>query len=465
MRPHLPASTGKVPAVVEPLLEPEVLAIECDPDAGLLVVQSSAPAPAGSAGLDLGGGVEVDVDVARPVALSAITVELPVADDPGVLPPAVRRRLGALVGAGRAAQLADVVHESVASRSIVRRTWGGPTGPTGSPGDAGPALACTPDAVATAALAHAATWRPGAPRLARLAGLLEAAVALDGLGHPFDLQGAARRDLRLAADVIDDLLAHRHPVPDLQTARSLAPALHRARAIAGEGTAAATAFATLVPEVERVRRGLPGGRHRARPGGDRPTSRVDEPGVGLAWRVSIDVRALPGDLPEAAVLGRRSGPCEVEVMIHGWAERSGGLWARAFDAADDTLVAVGPVRRAGRDAVAHVIVPRAAMRRIEVDITDRPELPRPSPALAAVERAISLGVVAAQAERLGEAERATRRWQQCARAWDAVGDAVRGDQARAYARLATSPAPGSSGAPGRRRGPLLSDLAGRDRSA
>lgn len=462
MRPHLPASTGKVPAVVEPLVEPEVLAVECDPDAGLLVVQSSAPAPAGSAGLDLGGGVEVDVDVARPVALSAITVELPVGDDPGVLPPTVRRRLGALVGDGRAAQLEDVVHEAFASRSIVRRTWGGPTG---SPGDAGPALACTPDALATAALAHAASWRPGAPRLARLAGLLEAAAALDALGHPFDLQGAARRDLRLAADVIDDLLAHGHPLPDLRSARSLAPALHRARAIAGEGTTAATAFATLVPEVERVGRGLPGGRRRARPGGDPPTSRGDEQGVGLAWRVSIDVRALPGDLPEAAVVGRRSGPCEVEVLIHGWAERSGGLWARAFDAADDTLVGVGPVRRAGRDAVAHLLVPRAAMGRIEVDVTDRPELPRPSPALAVVERAISLGVVAAQADRLGEAERATRRWQQCGRAWDAVGDAVRGDQARAYARLATSPAPDSSGSTARRRGPLLSDLAGRDLSA
>ena len=301
MRPHPPASTGKVSAVVEPLVEPEILAVECDPDARLLVVQSSAPAPAGSAGLDLGGGVEIDVDVARPAALRAVTVELPVAGDPGVLPPAVRRRLDALVGAERAAQLGAVVHESAASRSTVRRTWRGTAGSTGDPG---PALVCRPDALATAALAHAATWRPGTPRLARLAGLVEAAVALDALGHPFDLQGAARDDLRLAADLVADLLAHGHPVPDPQIAGVLAPALHRARAIAGEGSAAATAFATLVPELQRTRRGvLDGGPRRAQANGDGSTRRLDESGSGLAWRVSIDVRSLPGDLSEAAITG------------------------------------------------------------------------------------------------------------------------------------------------------------------
>jgi hypothetical protein len=446
--------------VHESQVEPESVAVECDQDARLLTLQSSTPTPAGWAGLDLGAGVEIDVDVARPAALAAITVGLPASGDPGVLPADVCRRLDALVGTERAAQLGAVVRESADRRSIARRTWSGTAGPSGAPG---PALACLPDPLATAALAHAATWRPGAPRLARLAGLVEAAVALDGLGQPFDLRGVARGDLRLATDLVDDLLAHGDPVPDRQTARVLATELRRAAAIAGEGTAAATAFATLVPELERARGGLLGrDPRRARPGGDRSTSRGGEPGVGLAWRVAIDVRSLPGDLSDAAIAGRRSGPCEVEVLIHGWAERSGGLWARAFDAADDTVVGMGPVRRAGRDAVAHIIVPPVATSRIEVDVTDRPEMPRPSPALAVVERAISRGAAAAQAERLAETERAARRWQQCARAWDAVGDPVRGDQARAYAVHAASSAPGSAG---RRIGPLLSDLAGRGQPA
>ncbi len=440
----------------EPQAEPESVAIECDPAARVLTVQSSAPTPAGSAGLDLGAGVEVDIDVARPAALGAITVELPASGGPGVLPADVRRRLDALVGTARAGQLGAVVHESADRGSIVRRTWSGATGPAGAPG---PALACLPDALAIAALAHAATWRPGAPRLARLAGLVEAAVALDGLGHPFDQRDAARGDLRLAADLVDDLLAHGHSMPDPQTAVVLAAALRRAGAIAGEGTAAALAFATLVPELERACGGLLGGASRhAPPGADRSTRRADEPDLWPAWRVSIDVRSLPGDLSEAAIAGRLSGPCEVEVVIHGWAERTGGLWARAFDAADDTVVGMGPVRRAGRDAVAHVIVPPVAASRIEVDVTDRPEMPRPSPALAVVERAISRGAAAAQAERLGETERAALRWQQCARAWDAVGDPVRGDRARAYAGQASSSSPDPSA---RRVAPLLSDLAGR----
>jgi hypothetical protein len=445
--------------VLEPQIEPEGVAVECDHDARLLTLQSSASAPAGWAGLDLGAGVEIDVDVARPAALAAITVELPASGDPGVLPAEARRRLDALVGAERASQLAALVRESADRQAIVRRTWRGAPGSSGAPC---PALASLPDPLATAALAHAATWRPGAPRLTRLAGLVEAAVALDGLGQPFDRQGVARGDLRLAADLVEDLLAHGHPVPDPQTASVLADALRRAVAIAGEGTAAAAAFATLLPDLDRARGGPLGGPRRPRPGGDASATRAGEPGVGLAWRVSIDVRSLPGDLSDAAIAGRRSGPCEVEVTIHGWADRSGGLWARAFDAADDTVVGMGPVRRAGRDAVAHIIVPPVATRRIEVDVTDRPEMPRPSPALAVVERAISRGVSAAQAERRGEMERAASCWQQCARAWDAVGDPVRGDQARAYAVQAASSAPGSSG---RRIGPLLSDLAGRGQPA
>ncbi|HET9611769.1 MAG TPA: hypothetical protein VFP06_19305 [Acidimicrobiales bacterium] len=166
------------------------------------------------------------------------------------------------------------------------------------------------------------------------------------------------------------------------------------------------------------------------------------------------IRSLPGAVAEAAVTAQRTGTDQVEVRVGGWAERWHGLWARAFDPDDGTLLAVGPLRRDGRDAVARLLVPRRAVGRVEVDITDRPEMPRPSAALAAVGRAIHLGGVAARAERLGDRRSAARRWRQCARAWLGAGDLTRADQALAYAAQVN----GDGRAGSRVARPLVSDL-------
>jgi hypothetical protein len=65
-------------------------------------------------------------------------------------------------------------------------------------------------------------------------------------------------------------------------------------------------------------------------------------------------------------------------------------------------------------------------------VTDRPELPRPSLALAATQRAIHLGRSAAQADRLGDVANATLRWRQCARQWARAGDDERAEAALAF---------------------------------
>ena len=141
-----------------------------------------------------------------------------------------------------------------------------------------------------------------------------------------------------------------------------------------------------------------------------------------------------------------------------------GLWARAFDADDDdTLAGIAPFVRdpsVAADAVARVLVPPAAgghtRRRVEVDVTDRPEMPRPSPALSVVERARYQGARAARAERLGDRVQARYRWSRCARLWEAAGDQRRTAQAGARAVVAPGVTALGVTAPG--VGPLVCDL-------
>jgi hypothetical protein len=103
--------------------------------------------------------------------------------------------------------------------------------------------------------------------------------------------------------------------------------------------------------------------------------------------------------------------------------------ARAFDARDDVLLAVAPFRVDGSDAAARMLARPPAIRQVEVDITDRPEMPRPSAALGAVQRAIHLGRRAARAERLGQPIPAAHRWRPCTRVWPFAGDLARAEQA------------------------------------
>ncbi|HEX6422331.1 MAG TPA: hypothetical protein VFZ79_02570 [Acidimicrobiales bacterium] len=490
--------------MAEPLLGLRVLVAGCDPVARLATVRARPAGPAGSAGLDLGPGVELDVDVADPASLAGLIVELPPTGDPGDLPAALRRRLAALLGPERAAALGTLVADRPDDTvTLPRRLVAGDARRESVAGVAGGSARSVPHAAQSpatgvapplqrAALAQVAACAPGVPRLVRAVALLEAAAALHEMSPRLDLRATARHDARVGAELLVDLLADGMVVvPSGRVAGALAPIVRRAVRVLDRDGLLSSRLTALAGDLERghVARShgaappaapVPGsqmlgatdpalGDHgfaAAGPGG--PTHAPGDaapvgPALGTGSRsyrypdrhVRVVIRSLPGAVAEAAATAQRTGTDQVEVRVGGWAERWHGLWARAFDPDDGTLLAAGPLRRDGRDAVARLLVPPRAIGRVEVDITDRPEMPRPSAALAAVGRAIHLGGVAARAERLGDRRSAARRWRQCARAWLGAGDLTRADQALAYAAQVNG---GDERAGGRITRPLVSDL-------
>ena len=489
--------------MAEPLLGHRVLVAGFDPVARLTTLHARPAGPAGSAGIDLGAGVELDVDVADPGSVAGLTVELPQVGDAGALPAGVRRRLEALLGPERAAALGALVADGPDDTvTLPRRLAAGDDRGESAAGAGGsarsvphaaqsPATGVAPP-LQRAALAHVAACAPGVPRLVRAVALLEAAAALDEVSPRLDLRTTARHDARVGAELLVDLLADGLVVvPSERVAGALAPIVRRTVRLLDRDGLLASRLTALAGDLERghVARShsaappavpVPGsqmlgaadpalGDHGvAAPGPGGPThapgdAAPDGPALGTGLRsyrnpdrhVRVVIRSLPGAVAEAAVTAQRTGTDQVEVRVGGWAERRHGLWARGFDPDDGTLLALGPLRGDGRDAVAHMLVPPWAIGRVEVDITDRPEMPRPSAALAAVGRAIHLGGVAARAERLGDRRSAARRWRQCARAWLAAGDLTRADQALAYAAQVNG---GDGRAGGRIPRPLVSDL-------
>jgi hypothetical protein len=341
------------------------------------------------------------------------------------------------------------------------------------------------------ALAHAAAGAPALLPLLRAVGLLEAAVALDTLNSSLDVDAIQRQDARVGTELLLDVVADGLlVVPDHRAALELAALLRRVRRQLDDQPLAAARLLALAHDLD-------GGDHvadlRPRPGaaGARPaasaappragrgdTDRLDRhrPAVPLAAaasrrrmdphsltrlsdvrRVTIDAGCLAGALAEAELFARRRAPSEIEVRVNGWSDRCAGLWARAFHAPDDCLVAVAPFLSVGGNAVARLLVPPGTAERLEVDLTDRPEMPRPSPSLAAAQLAIHAGRMASQAERLGRLGDAAAWWRTCAQHWDVAGDADRARQARTYAGAAR---PRDFDRAGRTIAPLVSDLVG-----
>jgi hypothetical protein len=257
-----------------------------------------------------------------------------------------------------------------------------------------------------------------------------------------DVGGIVERDLRIGVDLLLDAAAGGIGLmPGGKAARAFAGLLRRVSRLNTGQSLVSARLTSLAREFER------GGararlrhhdRHLDAVAGARPPPDHRRPPLPPADRLSpprrvpVDVGSLPGPLAEAGLAASRTGTAELEVRIDGWAVRRGGLWARAFPAGDDSLLAVAPFRADADDAVARLLVPPDAIRRLEVDVTDRPELPRPSPALAATQRAIHLGRSAAQAERVGDMTDATLRWRQCARQWARAGDDDRAEAALAF---------------------------------
>ncbi|HZA00602.1 MAG TPA: hypothetical protein VE575_17715, partial [Acidimicrobiales bacterium] len=441
----------------EPLLGHGELAARCDPASGLTTVGPGSWGPAGTAGLSLGDGLELDVDIARPTTLVALTIEPPSGRAPGAHDDRLHRRLEALLGPPRAQALLR----------LVREPRGDPDGPGGDRQDAadhgdGAATGVAP-ALHRAALAQAIACAPGAPPPVQAVGLLEAAAELAQLDGRLDVAPLVRHDLDAGVGLLVDLLADGGvPLPGRRAARELTALLRRVSRILGDQPLAADRLAALAHQLERAHHG---GRRRSRGGAAGVAGRDDggrAAGTDLtagARRVAIDLGSLPGALAEAGLAAWWADPAEVRVRIDGWADRRGGLWARVFG--DGVLVALAPLGTDGGDAVARLVVPPDTRTRLDVDVTDRPELPRPSPTLAATQRAMHVGRAAAQAERLGDRASALLRWRQCARYWARARDPGRVEAAHALARRAVGAVSESAHHPagGRRHtGPLIVDL-------
>ncbi|MGH9192413.1 MAG: hypothetical protein ACRDZ0_08070 [Acidimicrobiales bacterium] len=445
--------------MAEPLLGCQPLVAHHVVGSGLVSVGSWPVGPAGSAGLDLGGGVELDVDAARPSCLVGLTIELPAGDAPDALTGGLRHGLDLLLGPGCSDTLVALLRESARDplRPATTRLTGngGRSAASGSVDSADQrgtdAASYVAPALHRAAVASGVACAPGTPPLVRAVGLLEAAAELAAIGGVLDVDGMVGRDLRIGVDLLlDGAAGGIGLMPGGKAARAFAGLLRRvSRLDAGQSLASAR-LTSLARDFER------GGararlrhhdRHLDAVAGARPPPDHRRPALpaadrlSLPRRVPVDVGSLPGPLAEAGLAARRTGAAEVEVRIDGWAVRRGGLWARAFVAGNDSLLSVAPFRVDAGDAVARLLVPPDAIRRLEVDVTDRPEMPRPSPALAATQRAIHLGRSAAQAERLGELTNATLRWRQCARQWARAGDDDRAEAALAFGDRGAEPLP------------------------
>lgn len=440
------------------------MTVELEAHAGFVVVRSADAGPAGTAGLLMGQGLDLDIDVAVPTTLVGLRADLSW-NHPGGVGHAPRP-LDALVGADRADALRELIrasgrgtppggHHRLDTDCARDARFAGEGSPRHSHRGVVPALH-------RAALAYAATSEAGAPPIVRAVGRLEAAVELIRAPYLLGLGSMVRRDARLATEMLLDLAERSHlAVPD-SAASNLAALLRTAIDSLGGRRAEAMALLARASEIERGDHTMASApeaeastrRSMADPGTttDRDAAHI----VGLASRrrVRVDVRALPGGLADDPPVARRAGVSEVEVRIPAGAERRHDLWARAFQTRHDVLLAAAPFRREDGDAVARLLLSPHDMRNVEVDVTDRPELPRPSAVLCAVQRAIHHGRLAARAERLGQSLQAADRWRQCAREWTTAGDEDRAEEAARYGRgQSTDPWP-----LGRVIAPLVSDL-------
>jgi hypothetical protein len=478
--------------MADPLLGHQPLVATHVPGSGLVSVGSWPVGPAGSVGLDLGFGVEIDVDVARPSCLVGLTIELPPVDPAGSWPDGLRRLLHPLLGRSSSDDLVGFLGESARDPMQAASARLGPAGHSQSVVSGGldvadviggnPVCGVAP-ALHRAATAQGVACAPGTSPLVRAVGLLEAVAELSVVGRVLDLAGVVRRDLRIGVDALLDAVAGGgRPRPGGEAARELAGLLRVVSSLTPRRSLVAARLTSLARELEPHRRNRPSARrlttgedapvprrhHDRGPAGDASARGQLDRGrratldIGRSSplrRVPVDVGSLTGALAEAPIAAYCRGPAEVEVRIDGWAKQRGGLWARTFHADDGSLLAVAPFRADAGDAVSRLLVPPAAIRRLEVDVTDRPELPRPSRALSTTQRAIHVGRFAAQAERLGDLASATQRWRQCARLWSQTGDQERAELALAFGDRATAALRSSAHRPAPTQGgPLVVDL-------
>ena len=416
---------------------------EWDPDAGGWSARDWVAGPAGSVGVTLPGGVELDVDVATPDTFVGLWVEASSGAASGGRRPSEEAigTLVALLGESRTSELLALRPgrprplgriDELSQRRRTRQ-WSDPRDPG-------------VDTMLTHhALALDQSTRLGASDLVVALSLLDAAVAaahVDGIDLESRVRESADRSLRMLLDLWPDVgPADRRRVRDLiadVADRSQDDALRqRARRLVRElqgDLAADTRLASMAEPMESVPTGAPMARRAMAPS---PVGRL----------LDVDVSTLAESYGVADAAGRATTASEAEVRLPGRADLAERLWARAHGR-DGVTLAVSRFVAQGDDAVARLLVPPASLPGATLDVTDRPADPRPSH-LASVTKAIEHGRTAARADRLDDRKEQFTRWNRSATEWRSAGDDDRARRAMQFAE---------DGAAGRRvPSPLLAD--------
>jgi hypothetical protein len=406
--------------VAEPLLGTEAIAAAWLADASLYVGREWVAGPAGSAPLSLGGGVEIDVEVAWPSRLAGISIE---GRAGGRLS---ERTLGVatlLLGEDRVAQLLGL-----ASSDGIRVLTGRPSSDprTRLHDDDG----VSPTLFRPALARLIASDDPSAVR--RAVALLESSVWLGRAGRGLGLRRSARGDARTGAELllvaVEDLLLERGDAHELAGVVRRVASDHIDRS-------------TTRRRLESIAADLDGGRHSpakeaaameiADAVATPMLSRMMKPAGGAAPRavIEVDRRFAPTSLDGVAVHAQRLSAAEVEVVAGGEAP---GCFARAFDP-QGTLLALAPLDRGS----AVLLIPVDEVAGSTIDVTAAPNGLRPGVALLASERAIRDGRRAASAERAGRIGEASRDWRRSATSWREGDDDDRASIAEGYAAGAT----------------------------
>jgi len=379
-------------------------------------ISGAVPGPAGSAAMDLGHGVRIEVDYAEPDVMVACTLPARGATDPDVAA-VVDELLGEEVGAQVRAFVASGADHAPL---VPEARWVGYEGPPVERvvGE----VVCIADrvddprrplverALAGLDLAEFADRCGAVPRFAAAA--LAAAGRAEGLlGECIDeLADRAAADPRIA-DRLRTVHARRIP-GSLQT---ILEERIRFDAAATELLDAAESLASMPPEF--------------------PPARAAEP-VVMSRTVHFDRAPEPQPRPEVVHRIRGVWVIECPAADRARTER----WVRVLDV-DLTVVAAAPLRRAtGPDGPvdrAEVLVPAhctPAHTRIEVMTNPFPAGPVGLDALAG---AVGAGRRAVDLEATANHSIAARQWAQCAAAWTDLGDTARADLARARAERPT----------------------------
>ncbi|WP_436793864.1 hypothetical protein [Actinospongicola halichondriae] len=407
----------------EPLIESRAMVGEWDGEGRGWTARDWVPGPAGTVGLSLPGGVELEVDVAAPGTFVGLWVDAARARQPSLEALAT---LAALVGEERATALLSLRRGGVRplpstrydrfdeDRVLQLDRGTDPTEPGLAPALARHALA------AGDAVDHSAS------DLVVALSLLDAAAAglgIDGLDLERRAQDMARRGADLLADVWSpdvsiDLRSLRAVVRELdplftddhrRAMRAIVDGRDQ-RHPAGSGRVADAAMPASAPlQATEMRRSAPVSRLRP-----------------------VDVSTLPESLDVLEAAARNTRDAEAEVRIPGRPDLVDRVWARTFDA-DGVIVAAAPLLDDGGDAVARLLVPPSLLAGASFDVTDRPDEARPSRGLRATVDAIAHGRSAARAERLRDRKETYARWGRSAESWGVAGDDDRAQTARRYA--------------------------------